>query len=185
MFCYKFCISKMGFPWWLSGKESVCQCRRCRFNSWVRKIPWERKWQPSQYSCLGNCMDRGAWQSSEQALCAEVKWSESHSVVSDSVTAWVVAGQSPLSMEFSRPEYRSGSPFPSPGDLPNPGIEPRSSPLWADSLLFEPQGSPQSLQLCLILCSPTNCSPSGSSVHGILLVRMLEWIARPSSKWSS
>ena len=33
-------------PRWLSGKESVCQCRRPRFNPWVRKIPWRRKWQP-------------------------------------------------------------------------------------------------------------------------------------------
>jgi len=41
-------------------------------------------------------------------------------------------------MEFSRQENWSGLPFPSPGDLPNPGIEPRSSALQADSLLFEP-----------------------------------------------
>ena len=34
-------------PWWLSGKESACQCRRCRFNPWVGKIPWIRKWQPT------------------------------------------------------------------------------------------------------------------------------------------
>ena len=34
-------------PSWLSGKQSVCQCRRCRFNPWVRKIPWRRKWQPT------------------------------------------------------------------------------------------------------------------------------------------
>ena len=40
-------------------------------------------------------------------------------------------------MEFSRPEYRSGEPFPSPGDLPNPGIEPRSPTLQADSLPAE------------------------------------------------
>ena len=33
-------------PWWLSGKESACQCRRCEFNPWVRKIPWRRGWQP-------------------------------------------------------------------------------------------------------------------------------------------
>ena len=43
-------------------------------------------------------------------------------------------------MEFSRPEYRSGQPFPSPGDLPNPRIEPRSPKLQADSLPAEPQG---------------------------------------------
>ena len=34
-------------PWWPSGKESACQCRRCRCNSWVRKIPWRSKWQPT------------------------------------------------------------------------------------------------------------------------------------------
>ena len=45
-------------------------------------------------------------------------------------------------MEFSRPEYWRGQPFPSPGDLPNPGIEPRSPALQADSLPAEPQGKP-------------------------------------------
>ena len=34
-------------PWWLSGKESICQYKRCRFDSWVGKIPWRRKWQPT------------------------------------------------------------------------------------------------------------------------------------------
>ena len=34
-------------PWWLSGKESACQCRRHRFDTWVRKISWRRKWQPT------------------------------------------------------------------------------------------------------------------------------------------
>ena len=43
-------------------------------------------------------------------------------------------------MEFSRQEYRSGLPFPSPGDLPNPGIEPGSPTLQADALLSEPSG---------------------------------------------
>ena len=45
----------------------------------------------------------------------------------------------PLSMEFSRHEYWSGLPFPSPGDLPNPGIEPESPTLQADALTFEPR----------------------------------------------
>ena len=45
-------------------------------------------------------------------------------------------------MEFSRPEYWSGLPFPSPGDLPNPGIEPGSPILQADALLPEPPGKP-------------------------------------------
>ena len=38
-------LAIIGLPWWLSGKESTCQHRRCMFNPWVRKIPWRRKWQ--------------------------------------------------------------------------------------------------------------------------------------------
>ena len=52
-------------------------------------------------------------------------------------TQWTVAHQVPLSMGFSRQEYWSGLQFPSPGDLPNPGIELRSPALQADSLLTE------------------------------------------------
>ena len=57
-----------------------------------------------------------------------------------------LARQAPLSLEFSRQEYRSGLPFPSPGDLPNPVIEPRSPALQADSLLSEPLWKPYSAQ---------------------------------------
>ena len=67
--------------------------------------------------------------------------SVSRSVVSDSMTPWTVARQAPLSMEISR-QYWSGLPCPSPGDLPEPGIEPRSPALQADCLPSEPQGSP-------------------------------------------
>ena len=49
-------------------------------------------------------------------------------------TPWTVAYQAPPSMEFSRQEYWSGLPFPSPGDLPNPGIKPGSPALQADAL---------------------------------------------------
>ena len=49
-------------------------------------------------------------------------------------TPWSVALQAPLSMGLSRQEYRSGLPFPSPGDLPDPGTEPGSPALQADSL---------------------------------------------------
>ena len=57
-------------------------------------------------------------------------------------TPWTVAHQAPLSMGFSRQEYWSGLPFPSPGDLPDPGIEPRSPALQADSLTSEPPEKP-------------------------------------------
>ena len=53
-------------------------------------------------------------------------------------TLWTVACQAPLSIGFSRKEYWSGLPFPSPGDLPNPGIEPRPPTLQVDCLLSEP-----------------------------------------------
>ena len=56
------------------------------------------------------------------------------------VTLWTVAYQAPPSMGFSRQEYWSGLPFPSPGDLPDPGIEPRSPALEADALTSEPPG---------------------------------------------
>ena len=54
------------------------------------------------------------------------------------VTPQTVAHQAPQSMKFSRQEYWSGLPFPSPGDLPGPGIKPRSPALQADSLPSEP-----------------------------------------------
>ena len=53
-------------------------------------------------------------------------------------TPWTVAYQAPLSMGFSRSEYWSGLPFPSPGDLPDPGVKPMSPALQADALLSEP-----------------------------------------------
>ena len=58
------------------------------------------------------------------------------------VTPWTVAHQAPPSMEFSRQEYWSVLPFPSPEYLPNPRIEPGSPALQADALLSEPPGKP-------------------------------------------
>ena len=57
-------------------------------------------------------------------------------------TLWTVAYQTPLSMGFSRQEYWSGLPFPSPGHLPDPGIEPGFPALQADTLPSEPPGKP-------------------------------------------
>ena len=58
-------------------------------------------------------------------------------------TPWTVAYQAPPSMGFSRQECWSGLPFPSPGDLPHPGIQPRSPALQADALPSEPPGKPK------------------------------------------
>ena len=66
-------------------------------------------------------------------------------------TPWTVAYQAPPSMEFSRQKYWSGLPFPSPGDLPNPGIEPRSPALQADALPSEQPRKPKELLNPLLL----------------------------------
>ena len=58
-------------------------------------------------------------------------------------TPWTVAHQAPLSMGFPKQEYWGGLPFPSPGDLPDPGIKPRSPALQADSLPTKLWGKPQ------------------------------------------
>ena len=95
-----------------------------------------------------------------------------------------------------------GSFFPSPGDLPNPGMEPRSPALQADSLPAGPQGKPPNLKVpkinellkekwklvvrsCLILSDPTDCNLPGFSVYRILHARILEWVAISSSRGSS
>ena len=69
------------------------------------------------------------------------------------VTPWTVASQGPLSMGFSRQEYWSGLPFPSPGDLPNPGIEPGSPSLQADALPSEPPGKPSKVRIAKLSCN--------------------------------
>ncbi|CAN0550578.1 unnamed protein product [Rangifer tarandus platyrhynchus] len=94
-------------------------------------------------------------------------------------------------MGFSREEYWSGLPFPSPGDLPDLGIEPRSPALQAAALASEPQGKPRDSLLllshfsCVPLCDPTDGSPPGSPVPGILQARTLEWAAIESPKSNS
>ena len=105
------------------------------------------------------------------------------------VTPRTIALQAPLSMGFSRQEYWSGLPFPSPGDLSCPGIEPESPALQADSLQTELSGNliklvfqksaaavaaAKLLQSCPTLCDPIDGGLSGSPVPGILQARTLE-----------
>ena len=98
------------------------------------------------------------------------------------VTPWTIAHQAALS-GFSRQEYWSGLPFPFPGDLPDPGIEPMSPALTGGFFTSELSGKPQrrtaasaaaaaaaakSLQSCLTLWDPIEGSPPGSPIPGIL-----------------
>ena len=80
------------------------------------------------------------------------------------MTPWTVAHQAPPPMGFSRQEYWSGSPWPSPGDLPNPGIELRSPALQADSLPSEPPGKPKNTGV-----------GSLSLLHGVFPTQVLNW----------
>ena len=85
----------------------------------------------------------------------------SHSVISDSFEIpWAVAHQAPLLIGFSRQEYWSGLPIPSPGNLPNPGIKPESSvapALAGGFFITEPPGKP--LGMCIQLLMPLKYSP--------------------------
>ena len=91
----------------------------------------------SEPSALGG-MHESSWHRSKVPKAFPLlSLSASRSVMSDSATPWTTQ-----SMGFSRPEYWSGQPFPSPGDLPNPGIELGSPALQADSLPAEPPGKP-------------------------------------------
>ena len=73
---------------------------------------------------------------------------------------WTVAYQAPPSMGFTRQEYWSRLPFPSPGDLPEPGIKPGSPALQADALPSEPPGKPKpkERQCQRMLNIPHNCT---------------------------
>ena len=80
------------------------------------------------------------WQVRAQTLRSDNPGFKSSLRVQLFATRWTVAHQAPPSMGFSRQKYWSGLPFPSPGDLPDPGIEPRSPTLQADALTSEPPG---------------------------------------------
>ena len=82
-------------------------------------------------------------------------------------------------MGFSRQEYWSGLLFPSPGELPDPGIEPTSVSCFGESSVdsLPTAAATKSLQSCPSLCDPIDGSPPGSAIPGILQARTLEWVA--------
>ena len=89
------------------------------------------------------------------------------------VTPWTIAYQAPPSMGFSRQEYWSGLPFPSLGDLPDPGIEPGSPALQADTLPSEPiLGSRISLE-------------EGMTTHSSIPVWRTPWTEEPGGLQST
>ena len=97
----------------------------------------------SQRPVRGCCNDPGevvtAWSTEQCRCCGRASVAK---LCLTFATPWTVACQASLFMGFPRPEYWSGLPFPSPGDLPNPGMERGSPMLQVDSLPVEPPARP-------------------------------------------
>ena len=104
---------QLGLPRWLNGKESACSAGDVGLTPGSGRSPRERNGNLLQYSCLERSTDRGAWLAT-------------------------VIGLQRVRYDFAT----HGLPFPSPGDLPNPGIDSRSPASQADSLSPEPPGKP-------------------------------------------
>ena len=66
-------LPKYGLLWWLSDKESTCQCRKLRLDPWVRKIPWKRKWQPTPVFLPGKSYGKRSLVSYSPWGCKRVK----------------------------------------------------------------------------------------------------------------
>ena len=100
-------------------------------------------------------------------------------VVSDSATPWTIACQAPLSVGFSRQEYWRGLPFSSPGDLPQPGIEPVFSALAGEFFTTEPPGKlRRDLRDIVIFSPPTAVAPvmrGSSQAHSELVESSGPW----------
>ena len=131
---YLWCLfegifESIDFPGGSDSKASCLQGERRGFHPWVGKILWRRKWQATPIFLPGKCHgQRSLAGYSPRGHKMKAKcWSLNH--VRLFATPWTVACQAPPSMGFSRQEYWSGVPFPSPEYLPDPGLEPRSAAL--------------------------------------------------------
>ena len=160
MFSQKCCCLGGSASLVVSGKKPVCNAGDTYLIPESGRSPGEGNGNPLQYSCLENPMDREAWwatvhevtesdmtqqlnSNNKQKFLHTQKKSEvcqSLSCVQLLLAPQTIACQAPLSMRFSRQEYWRGLPFPSPGDIPDPGIKLRSPALQADSLPSEPPG---------------------------------------------
>ena len=99
---------RMGFPTWLSGKESACQRRRHGFDPRVWKISWRRKCNPLQYSCLGNPMDRGAWRATVHGITKSRTWMKQLSM---HACSGVSIGEKPLQREVQKCPHITTAPW--------------------------------------------------------------------------
>ena len=125
--------------------SSVHGILQARILEWVAMLSSRGSSRPrDQTLCLLNCQAGSLplVPPGKPSTHGAIKWKKVKSLIRVRlfVTPWTVAYQAPPSVGFSRQEYWSGLPFPSPGSLPNPGVEPGSPALQADALPSEPPG---------------------------------------------
>ena len=136
------------FPCGSAGEESACNAGHLGSIPGLGRSPGEGKGYPLQYSGLENSMNSMGLQRvghdwATFTSTVPCVWVCSHaSVVSGFATLWTAAHQASQSMGLSKQDYWSGFPCSSPGDLPDPGIEPSFPLLQADSLSTESLGKP-------------------------------------------
>ena len=160
---YTHYYKKWGFSGGSDSKESSCYAGDPGLIPKSGRSPGKRNGNSLKYFCLGNPMDRGAWRATvyevarvehdlktEQQQFNLLHNRNEHNIVKQLHFNCCCSLQGSSVHGISRHEHRSRLPFPSPGDLPNPGIESVSPALQVDSLPLRHQGSP--LHHC---CFPT------------------------------
>ena len=136
-----------GLPWWLNGKVSTCNAGDTDSIPGSARSPGGGHGNPLQYSCLGNHTDWGAWWAAVHKVAKNLKWLGTHMCVLLGLLLGCVFHYTDL---FCCQYY---------------------------TVLITLSEWVIVAQSCLTLCSPMDCSPPGSFVHGILQARMLEWVA--------
>ena len=155
-----------GCPWWLSSKEPACDEEdagdTAGLISGLRRSPAGGLGKPLQYSCLDNPMNKPAWRASVHSIAENQAWLKQLSTSRQEIS-W--------NLRVADSQHRWVTLDVQQGSLGG---------FWYSSLLLSAQAL-----LSHRLCDPMDCSPPGSSVHGILQARILEWVAIPSSRGSS
>ena len=160
----------MWLTWWLSGKESACQCRRHKFSPWVGKFPWRRKQQPTPVFLPGKShRQRSLAGYSPWGQLSDLAHTHARYIGSTSDHFWmkgfdclVQKPQNEVSWHLCR---GAGQPE-----------EPWYTSQFGQFGLWVAAAA-KSLQSCPTLCDPIDGSSPGSPVPGILQARTLEWVA--------
>ena len=172
----------IGFPRWLSGKESTYQCRRRGFDPWSRKIPWRRKWQPTPVFWPEN-------PHGQRTLAGYSPWGRKkvrHDLATTKSIAWDSYGLiKNLFCSTATATAKSRQSCPTLcdpiDDRPTRLLRPWDSPgkntgVGCHFLLqcMKVESESEVAQSCLTPSNPMDCSLPGSSIHGIVQARVLE-----------